>query len=650
MSGNIGEKARAAFLALIMVTSVMAAGVAFSGSAAALEDPKTDDDGNPVSGAAGGLVVADPANPGDNTVHNASVELASSSALTGDSANDPSSLQNITINYSQADVDFDLEDPGSTGASQNNISDITVTIDRNSVDLSTLENTKGDDAAVQIDNANDQIFVDFGFNDNSISLPETNSTGQPDISPGSKIFVEIDGTSTDGTFANAEDANGQSTVTMELGSQSTNAVESNDLTLELPGAVEVYEDQHTTDGTPAGNYTTISDAISGDVDADDLIAVGDGEYREFGNTINLASDNVTVEGTNQPFINVSSGNAVDIQAGDVVINNFEIRGADNSDTIRQTTVSDADTFTNISDSLVHVRGSSSQSVGLRSQGPVDVDNVEFAGQDKSNNGYGVWVVSDANNANIASSTFTNLSVGIQTTAQNGLQVSDNTFDEIGATAVIVASGNGDQDTDNVDVTGNSITNASYAFWVNDRDDNDNVVQVNITDNTVTGTGSETGALIQAGEVDLLSNELTDLQNATDVQAQNVNGELDIQSNTVHNASTGLYVAGDPASTDNLNVHFNEYTENTDGVVVNSDFGSESGDLLNVTFNDFVDTESNALNVTGSINGQVNANYSWWDNRDYSRIVGPYTPQNAGSQLPSPRRVYSYTRLHTGGQP
>jgi surface glycoprotein (TIGR04207 family) len=201
MSGNIGEKARAAFLALIMVTSVMAAGVAFSGSAAALEDPKTDDDGNPVSGAAGGLVVADPANPGDNTVHNASVELASSSALTGDSANDPSSLQNITINYSQADVDFDLEDPGSTGASQNNISDITVTIDRNSVDLSTLENTKGDDAAVQIDNANDQIFVDFGFNDNSISLPETNSTGQPDISPGSKIFVEIDGPSTDGSLA-----------------------------------------------------------------------------------------------------------------------------------------------------------------------------------------------------------------------------------------------------------------------------------------------------------------------------------------------------------------------------------------------------------------------------------------------------------------
>jgi hypothetical protein len=117
----------------------------------------------------------------------------------------------------------------------------------------------------------------------------------------------------------------------------------------------------------------------------------------------------------------------------------------------------------------------------------------------------------------------------------------------------------------------------------------------------------------------------------------------VTNSEITNAGTaGLYIKAQGAE---RFVHFNTFSSNELAI----DVEDMDGDAVYLTFNDIVDN-TNGLDVASQSADEINATYSWWDNWDYSRIVGPYTLQNAGSQLPIPRRVYPYTRLHTGGQP
>jgi surface glycoprotein (TIGR04207 family) len=187
------------------------------------------------------------------------------------------------------------------------------------------------------------------------------------------------------------------------------------------------------------------------------------------------------------------------------------------------------------------------------------------------------------------------------------------------------SGNAPPD---VEVQDSTLDQAGTGILLNSLDSND---RQNVTVNNAEINGSSSAGL--------------------DIGANPANADrIEVTDSTFTNNAGGLNVSGVGDTEAQLNVHFNTFESNTNATYVNDgSYGANT--VLNLTFNDFVDNEQNGLAVNDiNGNGPVNANYSWWDNRDYSRIVGPYTLQNAGSQLPSPRRVYEYTRLHTGGQP
>ena len=87
-------------------------------------------------------------------------------------------------------------------------------------------------------------------------------------------------------------------------------------------------------------------------------------------------------------------------------------------------------------------------------------------------------------------------------------------------------------------------------------------------------------------------------------------ETVITDATFNNVSTGVNV--DSVATGfNLTAHFNSFTDNTNGVLVDD----ANADAINVTFNDFVGN-TDGLNVQNS-NAPVNATYSWWGD-----VTGP----------------------------
>jgi hypothetical protein len=81
-------------------------------------------------------------------------------------------------------------------------------------------------------------------------------------------------------------------------------------------------------------------------------------------------------------------------------------------------------------------------------------------------------------------------------------------------------------------------------------------------------------------------------------------ETVITDTTFNNVSTGVNV-DNVTSGFNLTAHFNSFTDNTNGVLVDN----SSANDINVTFNDFVGN-TDGLNVKNT-GAPVNATYSWW---------------------------------------
>jgi len=273
MSGNIGEKARAAFLALIMVTSVMAAGVAFTGSAAALEDPANEDEYGSLA------VTGSTADGGENGV-NLRATAISNGDVTGN-------LDEINISFGQ-DVNAD-------GLSTGDVSVEVINTDGSSAGTATGGNGNTGETTDTAD-FTDVTNID---KDNTIALGD-----------GKIIRLSISGTAIN---LPSDDLDATIGVKNKSGASATT-----DVTLQLnPGPVQVE----------GGNsYSTLNDAL-GDGAIDDeanTITVSDGLYDEAGSRLgDVSNDDVTIEaadGANPKVIFSGSpiGSSVFTASGDDV--------------------------------------------------------------------------------------------------------------------------------------------------------------------------------------------------------------------------------------------------------------------------------------------------------------------------------------------
>lgn len=606
------QKTLSVAFSVIMVLSMVAMGIAgFAGSAAALEQPAVDESASSQSTYGQDVSIsANPADPGAASTH--TITLVANGTESGNE------LKNISIDYGN---EFDIDSVVDQDA------DITINTDEGEIspsnsDISnnsgTLEITNIDGTATETLDDGEVITVDIGASDKITNAGE----GEYDID----VSVGTDG----------------------------DTLETTTLPLQLPGPVQVYSDQHTTDGTPNGNYTLIGDALSSsDVDGDDLVDVAEGEYRERGSSVTVDSSNVTIQGANagtsapgrsgaestiNPNATISS--VIDVNNENVTIDGFEVT---NSEPITGSNMIDGEasgpaahnlTITNTKIVNVESNGADANAIGAVNGGS-PLKDTQITHNLINNTGNGI-VLNGAEDPVISENTITN------STDTGGILLDDFVPGLDGGVADYKVTDNTIRDHDGVGlqlqnpvvddgspvISGNTFDNAGIKLDQLSDSGSSNTISVNITDNTINGT--------EAG---------VDIDSTSNVEGGAV---IDITENTFTNNDGGLNVTS--ASGGNgaqFNVHFNTFEGNVNGTYV--DAGS-FGDTLNLSFNDVVDNEANGLAVNSIGGGSVNANYSWWDNRDSSRIVGPYTPQNAGSQLPIPRRVYSYTRLHTGGQP
>ena len=280
MTGNIGEKARAAFLALIMVTSVMMAGVAFSGSAAALEDPSVED-------GFGQLAIT--SGPAEDS--NTDANLVATTVVDGPLTNDED-LQavNLTIDSEDSDV---LTPSGVSNAN---------------IQVEIIDSSGSVDNTLDASDPNINPTQDDGTTTIGLEGIENSSVGDADdipIEQGDKIRLSIQGTNVDVSKASGSiDASLNVGVADSQGSANFGASESVDLSAATnPGPVQIE----------GGNsYSTISQAIS-NAGADDTIIVDDGQYDGQGSTLK-------VKDTNGLTIQAASGASpeviVDAEAGE----------------------------------------------------------------------------------------------------------------------------------------------------------------------------------------------------------------------------------------------------------------------------------------------------------------------------------------------
>jgi hypothetical protein len=130
-------------------------------------------------------------------------------------------------------------------------------------------------------------------------------------------------------------------------------------------------------------------------------------------------------------------------------------------------------------------------------------------------------------------------------------------------------------------------------------------------------------------------------------------EYVVKDNTFEDNGDGLRVSDSVGNNpfDNA-IHFNVFESNDEGIYVNE--GDFDGPI-NAQFNEFIDNNNNGLKVDGidadgdTANANVTANYSYWGDREYSRIISTYSPQNTRLVDGQVRSVYEYTRIHTEGR-
>jgi len=395
---------------------------------------------------------------------------------------------------------------------------------------------------------------------------------------------------------------------------------------------------------------------------------------------------IGASGAGNTFANVSDGTGIQVAMGSNDFANITANtiGIENGNGIDIDTQGNNPTV-DLTDNDVVSDTSSGNGVVVNSNNADTDATVDISGGSIDNVTDAVDAADDATQfegqyLNVTGVEMTNLQGG----SSNGITVTETTAGNLDTLVVDDVTIEGDSQTTgvntdaqaNADVLNSVINNTDIGVDAQGSDAHFNVSNTEITNSNthavqISDSGSNTGtfrvdqdtSIDQAGSQGIEIATLDDNDDAVEVDNVAINGtdigiryndgsntpDINVTNSEITNAGTaGLQLNDNGGDGTQIRAHFNTISDNEVGIETATDFQSNDG--VSLTFNDIVDNNANGYeDSTGQGNMQVNANYSWWDNPHYSRIVGPYTPQNAVSQPPIPRRVYSYTRLHTEGQ-
>jgi surface glycoprotein (TIGR04207 family) len=319
MSGNIGEKARAAFLALIMVTSVMAAGVAFSGSAAAqsIDGDITD-----------GSVIADNADAGASARHVYRIDVGSGDLGDGDN------LKNITI--TTQNVDFTTIGSLNSGENDVDISndgDINVFVDGSAVEDDN-DNTVLDIAVQSVNGgSNNQLVLGSADGTDSDAEDFTNTDYATTLNDDSTVTVELGGS------AGITNPSSSDNVNATIGDSGGQEGSINEMSLNLDGDAPITV--FNSDGTIASNHSVFASAASAvDSTGENIKVEGAVDNVDptgssvFSSTTISDQDNLAINGSGSVTVDGAAAPIVDVDNNDgLTVDGLTFNGTNNAATL-----------------------------------------------------------------------------------------------------------------------------------------------------------------------------------------------------------------------------------------------------------------------------------------------------------------------------
>nr|AKY04271.1 adherance factor [uncultured haloarchaeon] len=607
MSGNVGKKARAAFLALIMVTSVMAAGVAFVGNATA-------------TGGLGDSTVDIQANPANTTLDNTdTIDHVATINVTDTIATESIDDSTITLDYSVGDIS--IEDSNSNAF--DGPGDVTVEIVR---DGNVLVSDGDDKDTGFFDDSGTDSSVDTDTDTITITAgDEVSQTYQK----GDTIRVVLSDPSGNDGFDHT--SVGDASVDISVSSSSTQGPTTADAGPFDSNAPIKVDDSSVGQGL---EYTSFEDALE-DADGNTNTVTVSGDVDEFLSQPNAVEDGVTtatvdsggisIEGDgSQPtitFVNQDATNggtaigaALDVQANnDITIDGIQLNSSDVIDDHIATAIT-AGTADNlvITDSTItdFTEEANSQGVITLADGDNPVINKTIFDGDTAENYNAIDVDGpvSGNGIDIDDNTINNASQGIQIDALAGSQsvnISDNTIEleaddsdealdiDIGnnndaqaviedntitstvadsGTAYVLAASGGDSEA-TIDISGGSVDNVTTA--VDAETNNMRGAFLNVTDVTMTNIGTGQGVTVDDGNGDL--------------------GNLNV---------SGVSIEGDGSNTVGVRVTTNPVDEVDilDSSINNTDVGvniGEAGSFANVSNTDITNSNSKAIDLDGA---------------------------------------------------
>jgi len=599
MTGDLGEKARAAFLALIMVTSVLMTGVAFSGSAAA---ESIDTNGE-------GVAIADSANlniAGQRII----IQAYANQTLTWDSAVGDliviDGFNNVDLSVFNADTNAQIGnaaldvyvggtslDSNSGASAQASVSEGTLTIDQ--IDANNNNPSDGDVITVVLDGSE--------LADGTFTTPSSSSTDTLDITVSGAD--ESDDTVANGVdlsygsdapiTVNGNDGESSTTEYHSVLSSAVDAIGSADNTVEITGNVSNVD--------YSGNLDINNDAT---IDESGVTVTGNGNTVSIDNDddmLTLNSDNITVQNvTFDVPLDSDAGNSADkvvnINGPDVVVDSNEFNvSAGTGDGNSQSSTNNRNNFFTVQ---------------------VGADDVEITGNTISDNavdGFGAMQVVQANgdgllfdNNIVDAHTGVYLSGGEATVSGNEMTVLD---------YAVGTSPSGARDPSDSSITGNTIRHvvpssgdANSGLTASgaaiDISDGDNMV---LTNNTIDGQSTEFTYGIWFN-----SNSATTLANAT------VNGTTEITNVSddgirINNPS-GTFKSGVPVMIEITGARI--ISDVTNGIDIDVGDGSVAPDVsvsdstidqagTGILINDFDNTNRQNVTVNNTeINGSSSA--------------------------------------------
>nr|AKY04227.1 cell surface adhesin [uncultured haloarchaeon] len=572
--------------------------------------PQSDTDG---LSEGNGYIVADPANAGADGNHTIQVQVSKD-------------LGNISSNAGAANTTIQYNDPVDFSKLTNLSSGADISTGSNGINIF-VNDTQISQANVTFNNATNQIDLNMSNTGNGVN-----------VSQGDIITFELG--------VNGEpigNPTGDSSVTVDLAGVTDNQ-QFSDLPLTVDdGAIEVAQ------GGTTFFFNTFHRAVQNATDGDVVTVTSDldetGPQTAAGENATILADNVRVEGTGSPVINVTGSNGYDpvmnVSGSDnATITGLEfVAGGDSIQAINAS--SETTTNSTISNNVFDGFDSLTLNVSAGDSGG-DADSLDITGNTFTEDGGGAIEVDlsaygdSGDQATINPNDITLVSGGHTAIAITGgatsgqVTISPNTIEGV--------SGNGDTgiqlDTGaNVDVNGGTInatdtavassnTLGSFLNVSNTEMTNLDSFGLNIQHDTtlnvdgisVDSSSGATGIHLRDGgsaptSVDVSNSDI----NATDIGVDlggSSTDDFNVTSNSITNAATaGLKFTSDGNNLDSR-VHFNTFDSNAIGVDVDANI-DDGSDNANLTFNDFTNSDSDALDVGTAQDNSINANYSYW---------------------------------------